>query len=303
MGRGGKEFEGSGTWSGSHPAFNLRAQTGRALLELCFHGNTVYVIFIRCSTYASRVCKYFFKLFCFSPELTCFWSAHADLKIKANDQYSLKHRFKQMHSLLWKPLERINWHSRGLEKNYPINQRRCRWDVPRNSCLVDFCFLMSAIGIMWCTGNNAICIFDESHLQKSFGHVFFGTVECDGLLYLQRGIQFIFHLSTINDLVLAYLSHQCLCDTVCSLHRALCSLIPRRTCIKPDDCQQAFHGSVLQGPCQRNMLPTQICCSAELFTLWTCCRLHALIEAFESRGLFVSSLQRCLATKWYLLLS
>lgn len=95
-----------------------------------------------------------------------------------------------------------------------------------------------------------------------------------------------------------------LCCTVCSLHRALCSQIPRETsCIKSDDCQQAFHGGVHQGPCQRNILPTQLCCSADLFTPWTCCRLHALIEAFESRGLFVSSLQQCLATQWYLLLS
>lgn len=140
-------------------------------------------------------CKYFFKLFSISPELTCFWSVHTDLKIKATDQYALKHRFRQMCYLLWKPLERINWHSRGLEKNYPINRGRYRWDVPRNSYLVDFCFLTSAIGIMWCAGNNPICIFDESHFQKSFEHMFFGGVQCYGLLYLQKGIRFIFHLS------------------------------------------------------------------------------------------------------------
>lgn len=64
----------------------------------------------------------------------------------------------------------------------------------------------------------------------------FGGVECCHLLYFQGGIQFIFHLSTINDLVLAYLSQNFLCQAVCSLHRALWSLIPRETsCIKPDD--------------------------------------------------------------------
>lgn len=184
MGRRGGEFGSPGIWSGSHPAFNLWAQTGRALLELCFHGNTVYVIYIHVSAYASRLCKYFFKLFCISPELTCFWSVHADLKIKATDQYPLKQRFREMDYLLWKPLERINWHHWGLENYYPVNQRRHRWDVPRNSCLVDFSFLTSAIGLMWCAGNNPICIFDESHFQKSFGHMFFGGVEC--LCTLQR---------------------------------------------------------------------------------------------------------------------
>lgn len=174
MGRRGREFGSPGTWGGSHPAFNLWAQTGRALLELCFHGNTVYVIYIHVRTYASRLCKYFFKLFCISPELTCFWSVHADLKIKATDQYPLKQRFREMDYLLWKPLERINWHHWGLEYYYPVNQRRHRWDVPRNSCLVDFSFLTSAIGLMWCAGNNPICTFDESHFQKSFGHMFFG---------------------------------------------------------------------------------------------------------------------------------
>lgn len=78
-----------------------------------------------------------------------------------------------------------------------------------------------------------------------------------------------------------------LCYTACSLHRALCSLIQTEiSCIqKQMTVNRPFKGFSTKGPWQRNVLPSQVCCSADFLTFWTCYRSHPLTEAFESRVL------------------
>lgn len=167
---------------------------------------------------------------------------------------------------------------------------------------MDFSFLTSAIGIMWCAGNNPICIF-ECHFQELFRRMLFG-----GSRMLSSAV-----FSRRNSIYFSSINHKWFSSGISESEFSLLgSLLFAQGPLVSDSkgdllyktrWQQAFHGSVHQGPYQSNMLPTQICCSADFLTLWTCCRQHALTEAFESRGLFVSSLQQCLATQWYLLLS
>ena len=82
-----------------------------------------------------------------------------------------------------------------------------------------------------------------------------------GLLYLQRGIQFVFHVLATNDLVLAYPSHHCL------LHNLLFALPfkGRRRAYKTRWLSTG-RSRDSKGPCDRNVLPTQVCCSADLLT-------------------------------------
>lgn len=88
-----------------------------------------------------------------------------------------------------------------------------------------------------------------------------------GLLYLQRGIEFILHVSAINDLVLASPSHRS--SLLRCLHRALCSLIQAVTsCIqKRVAVNGPFKGLSTKDPWQRNVLPTQVCCSTDLLDM------------------------------------
>lgn len=103
---------------------------------------------------------------------------------------------------------------------------------------------------------------------------------------MQRGIKFIFYVSAINDLILTYpIHHSSL--MVCSLHRALCAFIQREmSCLQNQmSVNRPLRAPSATGPRQRNVLPTQVYCSADLLTLQTRCTLHPFIEAFESRGL------------------